>query len=75
MPENEDAASRKSEADTIDKLQEDLMKLNEQCITHLKAEETEQALEALKQAEVMLEEHTNEGKDVDRNMIIVVLYN
>ena len=44
------------------------------CTTHLKAEDTAQALEALKPAEVMLEEHTNKGKDVDRSMIIVVLY-
>lgn len=74
LPGNEDA-SQKSEADSTDKLQSELIKLNELCISHLKAEETEQALEALKQAEIILEEHTNEGKDVDRNMIIVVLYN
>lgn len=48
---------------------------NEQCLAHLKAEETEQALDSLKKAEMLLEEHTNEGRDVDRNMLIIILYN
>jgi hypothetical protein len=29
----------------------------------------------LKRAEQILEDFTNEGKDVDRNMIIIILYN
>ena len=44
-------------------------------MSHLKSDETELALEALKRAELLLEESTNEGHDVDRNMIIIVLYN
>ena len=41
----------------------------------MKNEESEQALDCLKKAESILEDHTNEGKDVDRNLIIIVLYN
>ena len=49
--------------------------INELFIEQLKNEETEQALETLKKAESILEDYTNEGKEVDRNMIIIVLYN
>jgi len=45
------------------------------CIEQLKSDDSEAALECLKRAEQILEDFTNEGKDVDRNMIIIVLYN
>jgi hypothetical protein len=69
--EDDDTAS----LDSIDKLQNILNEINDQTIEHLKNEETDQALENLKRAEQILEDYTNEGKDVDRNMIIIVLYN
>jgi hypothetical protein len=52
-----------------------LNEINETCIESLKNEETENALDCLKRAEQILEDYTNEGKDVDRNMIIIILYN
>ena len=61
--------------DSIDKLQNLLSEINETCIESLKNEETENALDCLKRAEQILEDYTNEGKDVDRNMIIIILYN
>ncbi len=41
----------------------------------LKSEDNENALECLKRGEQLLEAVTSEGRDVDRNLIIVVLYN
>ena len=61
--------------ESIDKLQNLLNEINDTCIESLKNEETENALDCLKRAEQILEDYTNEGKDVDRNMIIIVLYN
>ena len=61
--------------ESIDKLQNLLNEINETCIESLKNEETENALDCLKRAEQILEDYTNEGKDVDRNMIIIILYN
>lgn len=61
--------------DSLDKLQNILNEITDQCTESLKNEDTEQALESLKRAEQILEDYTNEGKDVDRNMIIIVLYN
>lgn len=52
-----------------------LNEINETCIEQLKNEDADSALDTLKRAEQILEDFTNEGKDVDRNMIIVVLYN
>lgn len=49
--------------------------MNLAAIKHLKADQTESALESLKKAEALLEERTNEGMEVDRNMIIIILYN
>ena len=49
--------------------------MNDTCIEFLKNEETENALDCLKRAEQILEDHTHDGKEVDRNMIIIVLYN
>ena len=49
--------------------------INDSCIASLKTEDTEQALEQLKKAESILEEYTNDGKEIDRNMIIIILYN
>ena len=73
--EDEDDEDETGSQDSIDKLQNILNEINDQCIEHLKNEETEPALENLKRAEQILEDYTNEGKDVDRNMIIIVLYN
>ena len=65
--------------DDIDKDEEDVQKLlteiNNEAILDLKNEETETALDSLKRGEQMLEFITSEGREVDRNLIIVVLYN
>ena len=53
----------------------ELNQINEETLEHLKNDEAEMALETLKRAESILEDYTNEGKDVDRNLIIIVLYN
>jgi hypothetical protein len=52
-----------------------LNSINDSCIASLKTEDTEQALEQLKKAETILEDYTNDGKEIDRNMIIIILYN
>jgi len=52
-----------------------LLELNQEAITELRNEDASAALEHLKRAEQLLEQLTQEGKEVDRNMIIVVLYN
>ena len=56
-------------------VQKMLTEINNEAISDLKAEETEQALEHLKRGEQMLEYVTAEGREVDRNLIIVILYN
>ena len=65
--------------DDIDKEEEDVQKLlteiNNEAILDLKNEETETALDQLKRGEQMLEYITAEGREVDRNLIIVILYN
>ena len=52
-----------------------LTELNDTAIQALKNEDNENALECLKRGEQLLEAVTAEGKDVDRNLIIVILYN
>ena len=52
-----------------------LLDLNHEAINDLKNEDSESALEHLKRGEGMLEQITADGKEVDRNLIIVVLYN
>jgi hypothetical protein len=52
-----------------------LIEMNNDAIADLKNEEAETALENLKRGEGLLEQLTGEGKEVDRNLIIVVLYN
>ena len=52
-----------------------LTELNDTAIQALKSEDNENALECLKRGEQLLEAVTAEGKDVDRNLIIVILYN
>ena len=52
-----------------------LTDINNMAITDLKNDETENALDSLKKGETMLENFTAEGKEVDRNIIIVILYN
>jgi hypothetical protein len=52
-----------------------LKELNETAIYALTNDDNENALECLKRAEQLLEVITSEGKDVDRNLIIIVLYN
>ena len=63
----------------MDKEEEDVQKLlteiNNDAILDLKNEETETALDQLKRGEQMLEFITSEGREVDRNLIIVILYN
>jgi len=49
--------------------------INEACLEQLKQDDSETALEQLKKAEQVLEDYTSDGKEVDRNMIIIVLYN
>ena len=44
-------------------------------IADLKNEDAESAIESLKRGENLLEQITTEGKEVDRNLIIVILYN
>jgi len=65
--------------DDMDKDEEDVQKLlteiNNEAILDLKNEETETALDSLKRGEQMLEFITSEGREVDRNLIIVILYN
>jgi hypothetical protein len=65
-------------------IQAQLTELNDQAIQALlrsddpattSGNNNEHALECLKRAEQQLEAVTAEGKDVDRNLIIVVLYN
>lgn len=52
-----------------------LTDINNEAIAELKNEETDSALEALRRGEQMLEYITAEGREVDRNLIIVILYN
>lgn len=52
-----------------------LTELNDTAIQALKNEDNENSLECLKRGEQLLEAVTAEGKDVDRNLIIVILYN
>ena len=72
-------SSQPSDSEDIEKDEEDVQKLlteiNNEAIQDLKSEETDQALEALKRGEQMLEFVTAEGREVDRNLIIVILYN
>lgn len=49
--------------------------MNDTAIQALKNEDNENSLECLKRGEQLLEAVTAEGKDVDRNLIIVILYN
>ena len=68
------SGSEDGEKDEED-VQKQLTEYNNEAIQDLKAEETEQALEALKRGEQVLEFVTAEGREVDRNLIIVILYN
>ena len=52
-----------------------MKELNETAIYALNNDDNENALECLKRAEQLLEVITSEGKDIDRNIIIIVLYN
>lgn len=61
-----------------------LKELNEQAVDALKVEDSDIALESLRKCEDVLEVRndliihktlTTDGKDVDRNLIIVILYN
>jgi hypothetical protein len=38
-------------------------------------DDTDGALELLKRAEGILEDRTNEGREVDRNLIVMTLFN
>ena len=72
---NENDKESNLSLDSNDKLQKVLNEIIETCIEYLKNEEADNALDCLKKAEQILEDYTNEGKEVDRNMIIIVLYN
>jgi hypothetical protein len=52
-----------------------LTDFNTIAIADLKNDETENALDSLKKGETMLENFAAEGKEVDRNLIVVILYN
>lgn len=52
-----------------------LLELNKEAIAELRNEEADGALELLKRGEALLEQLTGEGLALDRNLIIVVLYN
>ena len=52
-----------------------LIELNDTALAAIKNEDNENALECLKRGEQLLEAVTAEGKDVDRNLIVVILYN
>lgn len=56
-------------------IQQLLIELNDTAIQALRGEETDNALECLKRGEQLLEAVTSEGKEIDRNLIVVVLYN
>ena len=79
VPEDEESNSGEEETDTLDKDEEDVQKLlteiNNEAIADLKNDETDTALDSLKRGEQMLEFITSEGREVDRNLIIVILYN
>lgn len=71
-----DSASNEEEHDKDEEdVQKLLTEINNEAITELKNEETDSALEALRRGEQMLEYITAEGREVDRNLIIVILYN
>ena len=79
VPEDSNSNSDEEETDTLDKDEEDVQKLlteiNNEAIADLKNDETDTALDSLKRGEQMLEFITSEGREVDRNLIIVILYN
>ena len=56
-------------------IQAQLKELNDKAVSLLKDEDAESASENLKHWEQILENLTSEGRDVDRNQIIVVLHN
>ncbi|CAI2384584.1 unnamed protein product [Moneuplotes crassus] len=56
-------------------IQNQLKELNDSAVVSLKDEETESANDKLKRCEQILENLISEGRDVDRNQIIVVLHN
>ena len=49
--------------------------MNQEALNDLRNEDASSALEHLKRGEQLLEQITSEGKEVDRNLIIVILYN
>jgi len=52
-----------------------LLDINQEALNDLRNEDANSALEHLKRGEQLLEQVTSEGKEVDRNLIIVILYN
>jgi flagellin-specific chaperone FliS len=59
----------------IEAIQSQLTELNDLAVNALKNEDAEAACEHLKRCEQILENLTSEGRDVDRNQIIIVLHN
>lgn len=59
----------------LEDIQQQLKELNDSAVASLKDEDTESANDKLKRWEQILENLISEGRDVDRNQIIVVLHN
>jgi predicted translin family RNA/ssDNA-binding protein len=59
----------------IEDIQNQLKELNDAAVLSLKDEDVESANDKLKRCEQILENLTSEGRDVDRNQIIIVLHN
>jgi hypothetical protein len=71
----EKTGDEEEDSESKDEIPNLLKELNETAIFALNNDDNDNSLECLKRAEQLLEVITSEGKDVDRNMIIVVLYN
>ena len=68
-----------TDEDDLEKEEEDFQKLltdiNNEAIQELKNDDTKAALECLQKGEQMLEFIASDGREIDRNLIIVILYN
>ena len=63
----------------MEKDEEDYQKIltdfNNEAIQELKNDDTKAALDCLQRAEQILEFIASDGREIDRNLIIVILYN
>ena len=69
--EEDDEEYGKEEED----FQKVLTDINNEAIQELKNDDTKAALDCLQKGEQMLELIATEGREIDRNLIIVILYN